>query len=179
VQEGFMQDTGLLRVLHTGDADHARWLSITTPTRRRRDPGAICGQICRLHTLREHRPSVRWPPTTPPSTETTRLMYTNDGIDHNVHQRPGIGAPCEPTTKKHRTAERAGNPIGFGRMLRKEDARFIRGKATTSTTSKCRHVQKRRHPPHPLAHARIVSIDTRRPSPPQGQGGDHRASSRR
>ena len=28
----------------------------------------------------------------------------------------------------------AGNPIGFGRMLRKEDVRFLRGRAATSTT---------------------------------------------
>ena len=32
------------------------------------------------------------------------------------------------------TTSPAGNPMGFGRMLRKEDARFLRGQATSWTT---------------------------------------------
>jgi len=52
-------------------------------------------------------------------------------------------------------------PIGFGRLLRKEDPRFIRGKATTSTTSRCRHVA-RGDPAQPARARAAVSIDTSR-----------------
>ena len=58
------------------------------------------------------------------------------------------------------TLSPAGNPLGFGRMLRKEDARFLRGQG--------HYVDDLRLPGmlygailrSPYAHARIVSIDT-------------------
>ena len=43
--------------------------------------------------------------------------------DGKIPEAPGISA--------------AGNPIGFGRMPRKEDARFLRGQGITSMTSPC------------------------------------------
>ena len=52
-------------------------------------------------------------------------------------------------------------PIGFGRLKRKEDERFIRGR-TTSTTSSCRGWCTAPCCAAPAAHARIVSIDTSR-----------------
>jgi aerobic carbon-monoxide dehydrogenase large subunit len=54
----------------------------------------------------------------------------------------------------------AGNPIGFGRMLRKEDARFLRGKGNyiddVRLPGMLHGAMLRCH----YAHARIVSIDT-------------------
>jgi carbon-monoxide dehydrogenase large subunit len=54
----------------------------------------------------------------------------------------------------------AGNPIGFGRMLRKEDVRFLRGRGTyldDVTLPGMLHGAILRSP---MAHARIVRIDT-------------------
>src|SRR5579863_248348 len=54
----------------------------------------------------------------------------------------------------------AGNPVGFGRMLRKEDGRFLRGKGQyvdDLTLPRMLHGAILRSP---FAHARIVSIDT-------------------
>jgi carbon-monoxide dehydrogenase large subunit len=56
----------------------------------------------------------------------------------------------------------AGNPIGFGRMLRKEDVRFLRGRGNyvdDITLPGMLHGALLRSP---HAHARIVSIDTAR-----------------
>ena len=62
-------------------------------------------------------------------------------------------APAVPTSA-------AGNPIGFGRMLRKEDVRFLRGRGhylDDVTLPGMLHGAILRSP---LAHARIASIDT-------------------
>src|SRR3954471_13606210 len=54
----------------------------------------------------------------------------------------------------------AGNPIGFGRMLRKEDARFLRGKGNYLDDFNLPGMLHAAILRSPLAHARIVSIDT-------------------
>src|SRR3954469_3453386 len=54
----------------------------------------------------------------------------------------------------------AGNPIGFGRMLRKEDARFLRGKGNYLDDIKIPGMLHGAILRSPMAHARIVSIDT-------------------
>jgi carbon-monoxide dehydrogenase large subunit len=62
-------------------------------------------------------------------------------------------APAAPTSP-------AGNPIGFGRMLRKEDVRFLRGRGhylDDVTLPGMLHGAILRSP---IAHARIASIDT-------------------
>ena len=53
-------------------------------------------------------------------------------------------------------------PIGFGRLKRKEDARFIRGKGTYLDDIKLPGMVYGALLRSPLAHARIVSIDTSR-----------------
>jgi aerobic carbon-monoxide dehydrogenase large subunit len=57
------------------------------------------------------------------------------------------------------TVERA--PIGFGRMHRKEDARFVRGHGTYVDDVKLPGMLHGAVLRSPFAHARIVSIDTR------------------
>jgi carbon-monoxide dehydrogenase large subunit len=54
----------------------------------------------------------------------------------------------------------AGNPIGFGRMLRKEDVRFVRGKGNYVDDVKLPGMLYGAFLRSPYAHARIVSIDT-------------------
>ncbi len=54
----------------------------------------------------------------------------------------------------------AGNPIGFGRMLRKEDARFLRGQGHYVDDVKLPGMLHGSILRSPMAHARIVSIDT-------------------
>jgi carbon-monoxide dehydrogenase large subunit len=53
-----------------------------------------------------------------------------------------------------------GNPIGFGRMLRKEDARFLRGQGHYLDDIQLPGMLYGAILRSPLAHARIVSIDT-------------------
>jgi aerobic carbon-monoxide dehydrogenase large subunit len=54
----------------------------------------------------------------------------------------------------------AGNPIGFGRMLRKEDARFIRGKGSYIDDIQLPGMLHGAILRSPYAHARVTSIDT-------------------
>src|SRR5690625_393520 len=54
----------------------------------------------------------------------------------------------------------AGNPIGFGRMLRKEDARFLRGKGNFVDDIQLPGMLHGAVLRSPFAHARILSIDT-------------------
>ena len=61
-------------------------------------------------------------------------------------------------TEAPRTA--AGNPLGFGRMLRKEDARFLRGKGKFVDDVNLPGMLHGAVLRSPYAHARIVSIDT-------------------
>jgi carbon-monoxide dehydrogenase large subunit len=54
----------------------------------------------------------------------------------------------------------AGNPIGFGRMLRKEDARFVRGRGNYVDDVNLPGMLHGAILRSPYAHARIVSVDT-------------------
>ena len=56
--------------------------------------------------------------------------------------------------------DRPANPIGFGRMLRKEDARFVRGQGHYVDDLQLPGMLHGAVLRSPLAHARIVSIDT-------------------
>src|SRR3954454_19730072 len=71
-------------------------------------------------------------------------------------------APSSTETIPTPPAQRspAGNPIGFGRMLRKEDARFLRGKGTYVDDVQLPGMLHGAVLRSPHAHARIVSIDT-------------------
>ena len=53
-------------------------------------------------------------------------------------------------------------PIGFGRLKRKEDARFIRGQGTYLDDIRLPGMVHGAILRSPYAHARIVSIDTSR-----------------
>src|SRR3954454_3351268 len=71
-------------------------------------------------------------------------------------------APSSTETIPTPPAQRspAGNPIGFGRMLRKEDARFLRGKGNYVDDVNLPGMLHGAVLRSPIAHGRIVSIDT-------------------
>ena len=73
---------------------------------RRRDPRGDLRPDLPLHRLREHRPRRS---AGPPSTRRSRRPTAEDGLTDDRQRRAAATA------------------IGFGRMQRKEDARFIRG----------------------------------------------------
>jgi aerobic carbon-monoxide dehydrogenase large subunit len=64
------------------------------------------------------------------------------------------------TTTPETPLSAAGNPMGFGRMIRKEDARFIRGKGKYIDDIQLPGMLHGAILRSPFAHARIVSIDT-------------------
>ncbi len=69
----------------------------------------------------------------------------------------------EDQTAGHATqvpVSKAGNPIGFGRMLRKEDARFLRGQGNFLDDVTMPGMLFGAILASPHAHARIISIDT-------------------
>src|SRR6476620_5643007 len=66
----------------------------------------------------------------------------------------------QPTDAVPAPLSEAGNPIGFGRMLRKEDARFLRGQGHYLDDIQVPGMLHGAILRSPLAHARIVSIDT-------------------
>ncbi len=70
-------------------------------------------------------------------------------------------------------------PIGFGRLKRKEDARFIRGKGTYLDDIRLPGMVHGAVLRSPYAHAKIVSIDTsERARAPERRRGGHRQGPR-
>ncbi|HKJ56095.1 MAG TPA: aerobic carbon-monoxide dehydrogenase large subunit [Nitriliruptoraceae bacterium] len=65
-----------------------------------------------------------------------------------------------PETPPETPMSDAGNPIGFGRMLRKEDARFLRGQGKYVDDVQLPGMLHGAILRAPMAHARINSIDT-------------------
>src|SRR5262247_681199 len=63
-------------------------------------------------------------------------------------------------TESETPTSEAGNPIGFGRMLRKEDARFLRGQGNYLDDVQLPGMLYGAILRSPYAHARINSIDT-------------------
>src|SRR4029453_3331548 len=63
-------------------------------------------------------------------------------------------------TESETPTSEAGNPIGFGRMLRKEEARFLRGQGKYLDDIQLPGMLYGAILRSPYAHARIVSIDT-------------------
>ncbi len=102
---------------------------------------AISGAICRCTGYKNIVSAVRWAAELRSSRETGGLsMATVENL---------------PSAKTER-------PIGFGRLKRKEDARFIRGKGTYLDDIRLPGMVYGALLRSPYAHARIVSIDTSR-----------------
>ena len=118
---------------------------------------AISGAHLPLHGLQEHRrrgPLGR------------RARSRDDRRPEHGRSRE----PPEPETER---------PIGFGRLKRKEDARFIRGKGTYLDDIRLPGMVHGAILRSPYAHARIVSIDTSRGArAPERRRGRHRQGPR-
>jgi carbon-monoxide dehydrogenase large subunit len=69
------------------------------------------------------------------------------------------GAP-EGEARKHGFVDNDRKPVGFGRMLRKEDPRFVRGRGRYVDDIQLTGMLHLAVLRSPVAHARIVSIDT-------------------
>ncbi|HEY7814391.1 MAG TPA: aerobic carbon-monoxide dehydrogenase large subunit [Nakamurella sp.] len=65
-----------------------------------------------------------------------------------------------PETRQQPRVSAAGNPIGFGRMPRKEDARFLRGQGNYVDDVRMPGMLESAILRSPYAHARLRSIDT-------------------
>src|SRR5947207_4999901 len=70
------------------------------------------------------------------------------------------GAPNPSGAPTPSPTSAAGNPIGFGRMLRKEDARFVRGRGHYVDDVNLPGMLHGAILRSPYAHARIASINT-------------------
>ena len=133
VQQGFIEEHGLQCGFCTpGMMLTARWLLDHNP-----DPSegeireAISGQICRCTGYENIVRAVKW----------------------------AAGASARGGVAMTATEERA-NPVGFGRMLRKEDARFVRGRGNYVDDVVLPGMLHGAVLRSPFAHARILSIDT-------------------
>ena len=103
---------------------------------------AISGAICRCTGYKNIVAAVRWAAEHEAAT-------TTGGHEHGRRREP----------PERRATER---PIGFGRLKRKEDARFIRGKGTYLDDIRLPGMVHGAILRSPYAHAKIVSIDTSR-----------------
>ena len=97
---------------------------------------ALSGQLCRCTGYHNIIKAVRW---------------AADRTPVEVHVM---------STTEEAPVSAAGNPIGFGRMLRKEDARFLRGRGNYLDDVQLPGMLHGAILASPYAHARIVSIDT-------------------
>src|SRR5215204_701199 len=139
VQEGFIQCHGLQCGFCTpGMLMTARWLLDHDA-----DPSeavireAISGQFCRCTGYENVVRAIRWAAEHPTDTTTETTPET----------------PGTPLSA-------AGNPMGFGRMIRKEDARFIRGKGKFIDDIALPGMLHLAILRSPIAHGRILSVDT-------------------
>ena len=102
---------------------------------------AISGAICRCTGYKNIVSAVRW------------------AAEHEAAREPGGMSMATVENLPSPTTER---PIGFGRLKRKEDARFIRGQGTYLDDIRLPGMVHGAILRSPYAHARIVSIDTSR-----------------
>ena len=132
VQQGFIEEHGLQCGFCTpGMMLTARALLDENPNpTRRRDQGRDLRPDLPLHGLQEH---------------------------HRVDPLGGASTREEVSRLMAVTEER---PIGFGRMKRKEDPRFVRGQGNYVDDVRLPGMLHGAALRSPLAHARIVSIDT-------------------
>ena len=151
VQEGFMRCHGLQCGFCTpGHADDR-------PGAARPRPGpdeqtireAISGQICRCTGYTTIVRSVQWAAEHPDGRRDRR----GASRDHRGRGRQ----PPGPEDLEH--ADNDQHPVGHGRMLRKEDPRFIRGMGHYVDDIQLKGMLHLAILRSPVAHARIVSID--------------------
>ena len=149
-----------VRLLHAGDADDRPRAAGREPRPdRARDPHGDLGRDLPLHrATRTSSARSAGRPSTKPRTK------------QEVVSMADRREPAEPEPER---------PIGFGRLKRKEDARFIRGKGTYLDDIRLPGMVHGAILRSPYAHAKIVSIDTSRGARAPGRRrGRHRQGPR-
>ena len=144
VQQGFMEEHGL----QCGFCTPGMMMTARALLDRNPDPTdaeireAISGQICRCTGYTNIVKSIRWAAEHQRAAAAPRTAEqgSRDSIGRTVEERP----------------------IGFGRLKRKEDPRFIRGQGNYVDDVELPGMLHGAVLRSPLAHARIVSIDTSR-----------------
>ena len=136
---------------------------------------AISGQICRCtgyeNIVRAVRHAAGHPsqpsgqPAADPATDGESTVVGEPSQEEHDDNR---------FTVAQRPISAAGNPIGFGRMHRKEDARFLRGQGNYVDDVRLPGMLEAAILRWPYAHARILSSTPAPPSAPEGEGGHHR-----
>src|SRR5581483_9848262 len=133
-----------VRVLHAGHDDHRPGAARRQPrSQSGGDPPGHLRDGVPLHRLREHRAG-----------------HPLGGRAPRAGGGDGMTATTESPAPPPVPTSAAGNPIGFGRMLRKEDARFLRGKGHYLDDIALPGMLHGAILRSPHAHARIISIDT-------------------
>ncbi len=163
VQQGFMEEHGLQCGFCTPGHDDDGALAARPQPRpdEAEIREAISGQICRCTGYENIVRSVRWAADAP-----ARGGRDHDRAKRGPRSRSVVatkwrhGHPYHPKGAPMTVTEDRPNPIGFGRMLRKEDARFIRGKGNYVDDVELPGMLHGAVLRSPFAHARIVSIDT-------------------
>ena len=144
IQQGFMNEHGLQcgfctpAMMMTGQA----LLDRNPDPSNDRDPRSHLRHDLPLHRVREHRASH------PLGGARRGRHRANQDVEVT-----GMTVTDVPTSA-------AGNPIGFGRMLRKEDARFLRGQGHYIDDMDMPGMLHGAILRSPVAHALIKSIDT-------------------
>src|SRR5262245_22766304 len=130
-----------VRLLHAGDADDGpRAPGRESESDRSRDPDGDLRRYLSVHGLQEHR--------------------GGNPLGCRARADRETGGLSMATTVENLPSEKTERPIGFGRLKRKEDARFIRGKGTYLDDIRLPGMVYGAMLRSPYAHARIVSIDT-------------------
>ena len=153
VQEGFMKCHGL----QCGFCTPGMLMTTRALLDRDDDPTedtireAISGQICRCTGYTTIVRSVQW-----------AARRNASSRQHPPTATPSRGERVMTTTDAREDLEKVDNdqtPVGHGRMLRKEDPRFIRGMGRYVDDIKLPGMLHLAILRSPVAHARIVSID--------------------
>ena len=179
IQQGFMQCHGLQcgfctpGMLMTARALLDRNPDPTEPEIRE----AISGQICRCTGYATIVRSVRWAAVAEAAGR--GASHRDHRIDRGRQSHAGQPRRRRMTTVHERADTFDDNdqkPVGHGRMLRKEDPRFVRGRGRYVDDIQLPGMLHLAILRSPVAHARIVSVDTSAAeAAPEGEGGRDRA----
>ena len=148
IQQGFHE----MHALHCGFCTPGMLMTDAALLNENPDPTeheirtAISGAICRCTGYKNIVAAVRWA-AEHEAAMTSGSSHRAGGLRHGRH-RENLPSPGNE------------RPIGFGRLKRKEDARFIRGKGNYLDDIRLPGMVHGVMLRSPYAHAKIVSIDT-------------------